>query len=157
MAKAVRVFATMCVALLGASNTALARTEVVIGAGTVWPGPVVGPYPPYPYVGYPYGAYPYPYGAYPYPYGAYAPWGPCLPGTCVDDIQLRRAVRRELERQELRRELEQREGGGYPRGTGGPYVAPRPAPPPTPESHLQPRYRGSGDVRPEYLDAGQQR
>ena len=152
MARAARVFATLCVALLGASSPALARSEVVIGAGTVWPGPVVGPYPLYPY-----GGYPYPYGAYPYPYGAYAPWGPCLPGSCVDDVQLRRAVRRELERQDLRRELELREGGGFPRGAGSPYGAPRPTPPPTPESQLQPRYRGSGDVRPEFQDAGQLR
>ena len=77
-------------------------------------------------------------------------------GPCVDDVQVRRAVRRELQLQELRRELELREGG-FPPGAGSAYGVDRPAPPPTPESHLQPRYRGSGEVRPEYRDTGQQR
>lgn len=117
----IEMCATLCVVLLGAPSAALAQTDVVIGGGTVWQWPGYGPYASD-------------------PYGGFAPWVP----------QIRRDIRREMRSQDLRRELELRDGGGSPLGTGGLYGAPRYSPPPTPESQVQPRYRGSGDVRPEY-------
>jgi len=146
MTRALRLLATLCVALGGWPDAAPARTEVEVGAAVqwAWPGPGLHP-------GFPYGPYPA------YPYGRYGPWGPCVPGSCLDDIYVRRAVRRELQQQELRRELELRERGGYPGSEAGSYGVPRPAPPPTPDSHLQPRYRGSGEVLPEFRGSGQAR
>jgi len=70
---------------------------------------------------------------------------------------LRRAVRREIQSQELRRELELRAGDGSARGGERVYGVRRDPPPPTPESELQPRYRGAGEVRPEFRNAGQAR
>jgi hypothetical protein len=75
----------------------------------------------------------------------------------VDSVELRRAVRRELQLQELRRELEADSVAGALRGRGSAFGVRRDPPPPTPESEMQPRYRGSGEVRPEYRRAGQAR
>ncbi len=144
MRKLMPVSAIALAALLAAPGQAVAQAVAQAGAavgGVVgWPWPVYGPY-----------------GPYPYPYDAYAPWGPCAPGICVDGMDVRRAVRREMQLQELRRELELRAAGGFPGGGASPYGVPRDPPPPTPESHLQPQYRGSGDVRPEFRGAGQPR
>jgi len=151
-----RTLAILCAAIAGSAGAAFAQPGAAIGgaAGRASSVQVHGPYAPYWY-GAP---APYWYGAYaPYGYGAYAPWGPCAAGLCGDGTWLRSAIRRELQQQELRRELELRAGGGVPPGGGSPYGAQRPPPPPTPESQLQPAYRGSGEVRPEYRDAGRPR
>ena len=131
-----RSVAVLSVALLCAPAAAPAQTEV--GGAAVWYWPAYGPY-------------------LPYPYGIYAPWGPCAPGLCIDDAQVRGALRRELQRQELRRELELRDAAAAAAASAGIRDASRPPPPPTPESHLQPQYRGSGEVRPEYRDAGREK
>lgn len=132
----------LCATLLGTPDAASAQPRVVVGVGAVWPGPV---YPP------PYGPYYYPYG------GIYAPWGPCASGFCGYGVDVRSAIRREFQQQELRRELEQRANEVSSGGAASPYAAPRYVPAPTPESQLQPRYRGSGEVRPEYRDSGKAR
>jgi hypothetical protein len=134
----VRTIVAACIALVGVVSAAPARAQASIGGAVVWPWPVYGPYAPYPYWGY-------------------TPWGPCVSGVCADDLQLRRAVRREMQLQELRRELEMRADAGFPAPGQSIYGLSRNPPPPTPESHLQPRYRGSGEVRPEYRSAGQAR
>jgi hypothetical protein len=88
-----------------------------------------------------------------YPYGVYAPWMTCAPGFCPDALELRRVIRRELQRQENLRELEETQGG-FSRPGESIRVIPRYLPPPTPDWQVQPGYRGSGDVRPEYGNAG---
>jgi hypothetical protein len=137
------MLAAFSAALLAAPGAAFAQSDTAVGVGAVWPRPGYGPYGPYPYG--------------PYPYGGYGPWGPCLYGPCADNMELRRAVRRELQLQELRRELEQGSGYGPSSSGGGGFGVRRDPPPPTPESEMQPRFRGSGEVRPEYRSAGQAR
>jgi hypothetical protein len=137
------MLAAFSAAFLAAPGAALAQSDAAVGVGVVWPWPGYGPYGPYPYG--------------PYPYGGYGPWGPCLYGPCVDNVELRRAVRRELQLQELRRELEQGSGYGPSRSGGRAFGVRRDPPPPTSESEMQPRFRGSGEVRPEYRGAGQAR
>ncbi len=136
--KPVRTIVAACVALVGVVSAVPAHAQASIGGAVVWPGPVYGPYAPYSYWGY-------------------TPWDPCLSGMCAYDAQLRRAVRREMQLQELRRELDMRAGDGFPAAGQSIYGVSRSPPPPTPESHLQPSYRGSGEVRPEYRSAGQAR
>ena len=134
----VRLLLTCCVALLVSPGTAFAQPGAAIGGGVGWMWPGYGPNGPY-------------------PYGGYAPWSTCWPGPCADGIWLRSAIRRDLQQQELRRELERRAGAGFPQGGDSLYGAPRYVPPPTPESQVQPAYRGSGDVRPEYRNSGHAR
>jgi len=92
-----------------------------------------------------------------FPLGAYSPQGPCAPGLCAYPVALNRAIRRELHQQELRRELEQRAENASRAVIQSPYIAPRYLPPATPESHLQPGYRGTGEIRPEFRTTGRPR
>ncbi len=152
--KQLRMLAVSCVVLLAsAGGGALAQAEAALAGGAGWSRPVYGPFPPYPYL--PYAYPPYVYG--PYPYGGYSPWGPCVAGACFGDVELRRAVRREMQVQELRRELDAQASGAAAASAGSIHREPRYLPPPTPESHVQPAYRGTGDVRPEYRGSGQAR
>jgi hypothetical protein len=149
-----RMLAVSWVALLAsAGGAALAQAQAAVAGGAGWSRPAYGPFPPYPYAPYPY--LPYAYG--PYPYGGYSPWGPCVTGACFGDMEVRRAVRREMQVQELRRELDAQASGAAAGSTGSIHPEPRYLPPPTPESHLQPAYRGTGDVRAEYRGSGQAR
>lgn len=82
------------------------------------------------------------------PLGA-GPWPACVPWGCADPVQLRRALRRELREEALRRDLAPPPPADaadvlftYPSRAG--------LPPPTPASQVQPRYRESGTVRPKY-------
>jgi len=148
-ATAVLPYATLVLGLLCAAGASPLHAQAPAGAAEYRPAP--------PYAGYP-GWYP-PAAYTPwYPYNGYAPWWPCAVGPCANDLQVRRAVRRELQQQELRREIEARQAaqsaGAPPDGPGWIY---RPPPPPTPESHLQPGYRGTGEIRPEYRDTGRAR
>ncbi|EXI84226.1 MAG: hypothetical protein AW11_03948 [Candidatus Accumulibacter regalis] len=87
-----------------------------------------------------------PYGAAFPPSLAYDAWGRCLIPNCADYEQLRRFLER------------------YERNYGGRF-APNPPPvvfsplprdvAPTPEAHIQPRYRDASQIRPEFEDAGQ--
>lgn len=86
----------------------------------------------------------------PYSLGAHAFPGHCGAGFCDDSVALGRTLRRELHRQELRRELDQRAEIAARPPDPNPYLTPRYLPPPTPDAQLQPRYRGTGEIRPEY-------
>jgi uncharacterized membrane protein len=134
----IKKLAAPCVALLCALGGSLAQADVAIDGAALWQWPLYGPYAGY-------------------PYGAVAPWVPCAPWTCVDANQLRRDLRREMRSQELRRELELRASGGLRSGTESLFGTPRYIPPSTPAAQVQPRYRGSGEVRPQYHDANQPR
>ncbi len=109
----------------------------MITGGVVWQRPLSAPYASY---------------AYRVPYAA---WGVCAPGPCVDPIEVQRYVARELRLQALRNESPVSAPGGFARPGESPYAAPRYLPPATPDSEIQPAYRGSGEVRPEFRDAGQ--
>ncbi len=91
-----------------------------------------------------------------YPLTAY-PQGPCAMGICADHAALGRSLRRELQQQELRRELDARAESAARAPNPNPYLAPRYLPPPTPDSQLQPRYRGTGEIRPEFQRNSQAR
>lgn len=133
----IRIFAALYLAFPGAPHDVLAQGDVATGGWVVWQWPVYGPYAPY-------------------PYGGFAPWASCMHWPCVDGGQLRRDFRREMRAQELRRTLDLRADREAPRELQY-FGMPRYLPPPTPESQVQPRYRGSGDVRPEYQHANQAR
>ncbi|EXI77619.1 MAG: hypothetical protein AW10_03633 [Candidatus Accumulibacter appositus] len=87
-----------------------------------------------------------PYGAAFPPFFAYDRFGSCLTPGCPNYEQLRRFLDR------------------YERNYGG-RLAPNPPPvemsplprdvAPTPEAHIQPRYRGASQIRPEFEQAGQ--
>lgn len=130
------------VVLVAAPGYVAAQGGVVVGGAAVWPGPAYGP------------VVPYGYGIYA-PWPLYAPWGPCGVGFCGDSIALRRYIARELRRQELADAPEAPSGGGFARPGESPFGPPRYLPPPTPDSEVQPRYQGSGEVLPQYRDAGQ--
>jgi hypothetical protein len=137
-----RVVAALFVGTLAAGAAAASQAEVAAGAGVSWGGGWYGPYAPYHYGGYRYG-------------GLY-PWSPCGTSACVDDPYLRRAIRRELELHEHLRELEERAKRGF--APADPlYGSRRDWPPPTPQAQVQPAYRGSGEVRPEFSRAGEPR
>jgi hypothetical protein len=117
----------IAVALLTTPAPATAGNSAV--AGTVISGPWYAPY----------GA------AFP-PSFVYDPFGSCLAPGCPNYGQLRRFLDR------------------YERNYGGRF-APNPPPielsplprdvAPTPEAHIQPRYRGASQIRPEFEQAGQ--
>lgn len=74
------------------------------------------------------------------------PWG-CAPGmrNCISQDELRIILERQRRLDSLRRDA-----------TPGVLLAPqvRTLPPPTPESEVQPAYKGSGSIRPEFRDSG---
>jgi hypothetical protein len=135
--RAPRPLAALVAAALVASAAAQGdetRAELSAGAWAVW-GPA-GRWSTY--------AYPGPLLHSPFPYwDCVAPW--CLG---ADPYLVWRLLERQRRFDALRR---------------GPAPAPAapawPAmpPPPTPESHIQPEYRHSGVVRPEFSDVGQPR
>ena len=120
---------------------ATSQAQATAGAIVEWGWPGYGP-------SMPYGGL--------YGYGWIVPWGPCGAGACVDDPYLRRAIRRELQRLEYHRELEERAKRGF--APAGPLYGGRGDwPPPTPEAQVQPAYHGSGEIRPEFSRAGEPR
>ena len=126
--------------VLAAAGAAPSRAQVVAGAtvGWDWSG----------------------YGAYvQYRYGLtwYGWMGPCGAGVCVDNPYLRRAIQRELAQLEFLRELEERTQRGVHSYGRSLYLARGYWPPPTPEAHVQPAYRDSGEIRPEFSATGQPR
>jgi hypothetical protein len=88
--------------------------------------------------------------------GAGGPWAVCGAGVCADGPYLRRAIQREIARLEFLGELEERAQRGAALGRL-PYVHRMDAPPPTPEAHIQPAYRNSGEIRPEFSSSGSPR
>jgi hypothetical protein len=81
------------------------------------------------------------------------PWG-CAPGQsdCIGRAELRLI----LERQRRFELLKQDASGVQPAPVSGIWQVPqaRNLPPPTPESQIQPAYRDSSVVRPEFRDVG---
>jgi hypothetical protein len=75
------------------------------------------------------------------------PWG-CAPGmgNCISREELRIILDRQR-RFDLLKQDAPASGAGYP-----PQV--RHLPPPTPDSEVQPAYRESGSIRPEFRDSG---
>lgn len=131
------VFAGALTAVAAAEPRAEVAAEVTVG----WPGH--GPYAPYRY------------GLH--GFGWIGPWASCGVGPCVDNPYLRRAIRRELEQLQHLRELEERAQWGFPPAGTPLYDLRRDWVPPTPEAQVQPAYRDSGEIRPEFSHAGQPR
>jgi hypothetical protein len=138
-----RIVAAVFAAVLAAAGAARSQAQLAAGATIEWGWPGYGPYVPYSYG--------------PYWYGRIGPWGACGPGACVDNPYLRRAIQRELARLEYLRELEERAPRGFQSHRTPLYGARGDWPPPTPEAQVQPAYRGSGEIRPEFGGAGQPR
>jgi hypothetical protein len=138
-----RILAAVFAAAFAAVGSAESRAQVAAGATTRWGWTGSG------------NDVPYRYG--PYWYGGIGLWGPCGAGACVDNPYLRRAIRRELAQLEYLRELEERAQRGFQSSATPLYGAGGGWPPPTPEAQVQPAYRGSGEIRPEFSRAGQPR
>lgn len=136
-----RIVAAVFAGALAVVVAATSHAQVSAGAVVDW-GPWYGPFAPnrYGLSGY----------------GWIVPWGPCGAGGCIDDPYLRRAIRRELEQLEYHRELEERARRGLA-PDGSPYGARRDGLAPTPEAQVQPAYRGSGEIRPEFSRVGEPR
>jgi hypothetical protein len=135
-----RIVVAIVAVAIAAAAAAPSRAQVVFGSTIGWGSFVYGPY------------WPYRYG--PSWYG----WaGPCGGGLCVDNPYLRRAIQRELAQLDYLRELEERNQRGVPSYARSLYLARGDWPPPTPEAHVQPAYRGSGEIRPEFGAIGQLR
>ncbi len=143
MNRAVVVVAMLIGAVAAAAGAAGPPAQAAAGAAVSrgWPG--YGPFVPY-RIGM-------------YGYGWFGAWGVCGAGACIDDPYLRRALRRELDQLEFRRELEERAQRGLAHDAAPPYGPRRDLPPPTPERQVQPAYRHSGEVRPEFSGTGQPR
>lgn len=133
------VFAGVLAAAGAAESQAGVTAEVTVGWG--WPGS--GP------------SALHRYGLH--GYGWVGPWGSCGVGACVDNPYVRRAIRRELEQLEHLRELEERAQWGFPPAGTPLHSLRRDWVPATPEADVQPAYRDSGEIRPEFSSAGQPR
>jgi len=84
----------------------------------------------------------------------YYPWFACSPPyRCGDPAQMRLELERARRMQELRERAMPPEPRRYEAGDGPwgrqPYM-----PPPTPAANIQPAYRGSSQLRPEYEQTG---
>jgi len=135
-----RIATTIAAVVLAATGAAPLRAQVVVGTSFVWGWPAYGP-------------------NLPYRYGPqWLGWsGQCGAGLCVDSPYLRRAIQREIAQFEHLRDLQERTQPSL-HSFGGPlYLAGGGWPPPTPEAHVQPAYRGSGELRPEFSATGQPR
>jgi hypothetical protein len=135
-----RILAAMFAGLLAATGAVPSQAQVAAGATIGWGWPGDGPY-----LAYRYG---------PYRYGWIGPWGPWSAGAWVDNPYLRRAIQRELAQLEYRSELEERAQRGFQSYGRTLYGARGDWPPPTPEAQVQPAYRGSGEIRPEFSGTG---
>jgi hypothetical protein len=85
--------------------------------------------------------------------GWFGGWGPCDFGACADSPYLRRAIQRELAQLEHLRDLDERAQRALQSHSLPPYGARGERPPPTPEEQVQPAFRGSGEIRPEFSRA----
>lgn len=85
----------------------------------------------------------------------YYPWFSCTaPYRCHDPVQLRLELERYRRMQELREQATQPEPRAYGPGDG-PWGPQRYIPPATPEANIQPAYRGTSLLRPEYEQSAQ--
>ena len=139
-----RIVAAVFAGVVAAAGAVPSHAQLAARATMGWGWPGNGPYAPYLH------------GRYWY-YGWASPWGPCGAGACVDNPYQRRAIQRELAQLEHLRELEERAQRGL-QSYGTPLSGARgDLPPPTPEAQVQPAYRGSGTIRPEFSGSGQPR
>jgi hypothetical protein len=94
---------------------------------------------------------------YVYPVPGYGFYGNCaFSGGCIDAYRTARTYQER--REQVRRDREEIATPKPPPdlwdGTSGPWGYTRRIPPPTPESEIQPQYRGSGQVLPQYKESG---
>jgi hypothetical protein len=135
-----RIITAIAAVLLAATGAAPVRAQIVVGTGFVWGWHTYWPNLPYRYG--------------PQWFG----WiGQCSAGLCVDSPYLRRAIQREIVQFEHLRDLEQRTQPSLHTFARPLYLAAAGWPPPTPEAHVQPAYRRSGEIRPEFSATGQLR
>jgi hypothetical protein len=135
-----RIITAIAAVLLAATGAASVRAQIVVGTGFVWGWHTYWPNLPYRYG--------------PQWFG----WiGQCGAGLCVDSPYLRRAIQREIVQFEHLRDLEQRTQPSLHTFARPLYLAAAGWPPPTPEAHVQPAYRRSGEIRPEFSATGQLR
>jgi hypothetical protein len=88
--------------------------------------------------------------------GMYYPWFSCVPPyRCGDPVQMRLELERYHRMQELRGRATQPEPRIYGPVGDGPWGLQRYIPPATPEANIQPAYRGTSQLRPEYEQSGQ--
>ena len=93
----------------------------------------------------------------PLAFGIYDPWLTCTPPYgCYDAAQLRIELERDRRLQELRALAARSEARAHGPGDG-PWGRQRYLPSPTPDANIQPAYRGTGQVRPEYEHSSQVR
>lgn len=136
-----RIVAAVFAGVLAAAGATPSQAQSAAGATIGWGWPGYGP------------AVSYRIG--PHWHGWNGPWELCGASACVDNRYLRRAIQRELAQFEYLRELEQRAQRGF-QSSGTPLSGMRGDwPPPTPEAQVQPAYRGSGEIRPEFSGTGQ--
>ncbi len=138
-----RILAVALVGVLASAGVVSSQAQVVAGAAIGWGWIGYGPYMPY--------------GRGPYGYGWIGLWGPCSAGACASNPYLRRAIQRELARLEFLHELEEHAQPDLPLNGNSLYGVRGERPPPTPEAQMQPAFRGSGDIRPEFSRTGQLR
>lgn len=136
-----RIVAAVFAGVLAAAGAAPLHAQVAAGATIGWGWPGDGPFVPHRYV--------------PSWHGWIGPRGSCSTMACVDNPYLRRAIQRELAQFEFLRELEERAQHGFHSYAGPMYGARGDWPPPTPEAQVQPAFRGSGEIRPEFIGTGQ--
>jgi hypothetical protein len=111
-----------------ATAAATAAAQTVNGV-VAWGWPVAGPFWP----------------------GFGAPVGACAIGGCTDGPALRRAIQREITRMQFLSELDARSNATFG------HIHRTEAPPPTPDAHIQPAYRGSGEILPQFRQVGEPR
>ncbi len=137
-----RIVAAAFAGVLATTGAAPSRAQVAAGATIGW--------------GWSGNETPLPY-RYGYWHGWAGPLGTCGTSACVDNRYLRRAIQRELAQFEYLRDLEERTQRGFQLYGSPLYGARGDWPPPTPEAQVQPAYRGSGEIRPEFSATGQPR
>ncbi|WP_291995023.1 hypothetical protein [Candidatus Accumulibacter sp. ACC003] len=125
-------FRAMRMPLLIAAAVAAIASQAIAGNFALRGGAAVGPWFS------PYGS------AFAPPFAYYGAFGPCF-GPCADDEQIRRFLDR-YERNYGQRLLPEKPLFEYP-------PLPRDVPP-TPAAHIQPRYRGASQIRPEFEHSG---
>jgi hypothetical protein len=138
-----RIVAAVFAGVLAAAGAVPSQAQVAAGLTVGWGWSGLGPV--------------LPYRTGPFGHGWFGPWPPCGAGGCIDDPFLRRAIQRELAQFEHLRELEERAQRDFRSYAAPLHGARSDWPPPTPEAQVQPAFRGSGEIRPEFSHAGQLR
>lgn len=128
-----RIRETLAAAILIAALNGEARGQWVVVAAPGWAWPVTGIAGTWP--------------------GLYGPWG-CLSASCLEDARVRRAIQREVARLQWLAERDEHAQAALLSGSRSPHPDRSHMLPVTPEAHVQPAYRGTGEIRPEFRDSG---